>query len=228
MIGYLRGKIIEKNTGGIILDVSNVGYDVESPLSTLCQLPPVGEEASLWIFTHVREDAFRLFGFASAFDKKVFEALISVSSVGPKSALGLLGPLNGEELLEAILEGDLNTLVSVPGVGMKTAERLVLELKSKAQKLVAQLGDSSEGRIGATRASQAEPQDGKVPQALASRRVLEDLRSALSNLGYKDKQVNDVVREYEERGRQGETLVIEAVLREVLRKFSGRVVTTSQ
>lgn len=201
------------------MDVAGVGYEVEIPLSTACHLAVEGEDASLWIYTHVREDALRLFGFASRFDKRVFEALLSVSSVGPKSALGLLGPFTGAELCEALVAGDLRTLVSIPGVGMKTAERLVLELKIKAQKLLA---DGGEGRVGAV----ASQRTHAAETAHGYHRVMEDLRSALTNLGYKDKQVNELVAEYEERGRGGEALSIEVVLREALRKLSGRVLST--
>lgn len=217
MIGFLSGKILEKSTATVLLDVRDVGYDVEIPLSTCCLLPSEGNEVKLWIHTHVREDSLRLFGFATKFDKMVFETLITVSSVGPKSALGLLGPLNGIELCDCILSGDTTTLVSIPGVGQKTAERIVLELKSKVQKLVSlnEGGAVSTARAGAVRE--------KNIASSGQHKVIEDLRSALTNMGYKEKQVIEALRDVEERGRAGEELVIEVVLKDVLRKFSGRM-----
>ena len=136
MIGYLRGRLTEKTPDSVIVDVNGVGYEVSVPLSNICILPLVGHESALFIHTHVREDSIRLFGFASLLDRKVFETLIGVTGVGPKLALQLLGPLSGQDLCEAISAGRLAVLTSIPGVGAKTAERLVLELKSDRKSVV--------------------------------------------------------------------------------------------
>ena len=107
-----------------------VAYEVEVPASSLCLLPPLNQEAELYIITHVREDALRLFGFANYFDKLIFDSLIQVSGIGPKAALALLGVVDGFELCDMIINNQVVRLTSIPGIGAKTAERLVLELKN--------------------------------------------------------------------------------------------------
>ena len=134
MIGYLKGILFEKKPDHILLLVGGVGYEIEVPASSLCSLPELNKEVSLYIITHVREDALRLFGFISYFDKLVFDALIQVSGIGPKAALALLGVVDGFELSDLIIQNQVVRLTSIPGIGAKTAERLVLELKTKLQK----------------------------------------------------------------------------------------------
>jgi Holliday junction DNA helicase RuvA len=239
MIGYLRGVVLEKTPDSLILDVGGVGYEVTVPASSFCALPREREAASLYIHTHVREDAIRLFGFASLFDRRMFELLLTVNSVGPKAAMSLLGPLDGEELCRAVTAGSLETLVRIPGVGLKTAERLVLELKVKCQQLLSRkdeygAGTASMSGVGAMAASSADvdlqPKSAAVMRVAASRegaaRVLEDLRSALLNLGYREKQVAEVMKEYESRGRDGVAIVLEDALREILKQLSGRFLAT--
>jgi len=265
VIGFLRGTLLEKTPDALLLDVGGVGYELVVPVSSLCALPPEGEAAHLYIHTHVREDAIKLFGFASLFDRKVFEALISVTGVGPRLAVGLLGPLDGVELCEAVVEGRAPLLVSIPGVGAKTAERLVLELKDKFTKLLAlqhlysgaMANDRSETRFdrravagaagAAGAAKETDPavlfdegeaaegatagasRGGKAREArtlearLAARRVVEDLRSALENMGYKEKVVEAAVKEPEARLARGETVVFETALRSILGKLSGHL-----
>lgn len=162
MIGSLRGKLVDKRPNQALLDVGGVGYLVQIPLSTFTGLCALHQEATLLVHTHVREDQFLLFGFLTAREKQCFELLISASGVGPSLALKILSGMNLDELVPAIRKGDLAQLVRIPGVGRKTAERIVVELRDKLAAVDA-------------------PQAGKPP----SRSQLEsDVASALENLGY--------------------------------------------
>jgi Holliday junction DNA helicase RuvA len=133
LIGRLVGKVVEEaGDGSLVIDVGGVGYEVAAPLGTLGRAAADASGAvTLHVHTHVREDALLLYGFATADDKAVFRALISVSNVGPKIALSILGALAAPELASVVARGETSTLVKLPGVGKKTAERLVLELKDK-------------------------------------------------------------------------------------------------
>ena len=161
MIGFLRGVLIQKNPQELLLDVSGVGYRVLVPVSTFCRLGDQGAQAQLLIHTHVREDQLNLYGFATSTELELFEKLIGVSGVGPKVALGVLSGIEAEDLVHAIRANDVARLTRVPGVGKKTAERLILELKDKVSSLH-------------TAASE--------PVAPSPKRT--DLLSALANLGY--------------------------------------------
>lgn len=131
MIAYLRGTLLEKHPNLVIVETSGVGYEVTIPVSAYSSLPDKGAEVRLHIHTHVREDAFALFGFVSPTDKALFEKLITVSGIGPKLAVTALSGLAAPELAAAIRSGAIEQLVRIPGVGKKTAERLVLELRDK-------------------------------------------------------------------------------------------------
>src|SRR5262245_17444095 len=131
MIAHLRGTLLEKHPNLAIVDVGGVGYEVMIPVSAFSSLPETGAEVRLHIHTHVREDALVLFGFVSPADKTLFQKLIPVSGVGPKLAITTLGGLTAPDLAAAIKAGSLETLTRIPGVGKKTAERLVLELRDK-------------------------------------------------------------------------------------------------
>jgi Holliday junction DNA helicase RuvA len=131
MIAHLRGTLLEKHPNLVIVDTGGVGYEVTIPVSTYSSLPETGAEVQLHIHTHVREDALLLFGFVSAADKALFEKLITVSGIGPKLAVTTLGGLTAPDLAQAIREGSIEQLVRIPGVGKKTAERMVLELRDK-------------------------------------------------------------------------------------------------
>ncbi len=131
MIAHLRGTLLEKHPNLLVVDVGGVGYEVMIPVSAFSSLPDAGSEVRLHIHTHVREDALVLFGFISPADKVLFEKLITVSGVGPKLAITTLGCLTAPDLAAAIKSGSLETLTRIPGVGKKTAERLVLELRDK-------------------------------------------------------------------------------------------------
>ncbi|WP_455764191.1 Holliday junction branch migration protein RuvA [Sutterella wadsworthensis] len=131
MIGRLHGKLLEKNPPQILIDVSGVGYEVDVPMSTFCNLPEVGGELTLHTHFVVREDAQLLYGFATLAERTVFRALIKISGVGPKIALALLSGITVDQLKDAVDRGETGLLTKVPGIGKKTAERLVLELKGK-------------------------------------------------------------------------------------------------
>lgn len=166
MIAYLRGKLLEKHPNQIIVETGGVGYDVLIPVSTFSALPEAGSEVKLRIHTHVREDALSLFGFLTPEEKAMFEKLISVSGIGPKLAITVLSGLATSDLVAAIRNSAVEQLVRIPGVGKKTAERIVLELKDKMQ-----------GLSVAAAAGQTER-----PVAVLSA-VEQDVLSALLNLG---------------------------------------------
>jgi len=131
MIALLRGTLIEKHPNQAILDVGGVGYDVTIPISTFSKLPAAGAEALLRIHTHVREDALSLFGFLTKDEKNLFEKLIAVSNIGPGLAIKVLSGMDAGDLQNSIRRGEVEKLVRIPGVGKKTAERMVLELRDK-------------------------------------------------------------------------------------------------
>lgn len=136
MIASLRGTIIAKDLQHVVVDVAGVGYRVSVSAQTLAELPDQGNSVFLLCYTHVREDQLQLFGFLSAIEQKTFEQLISISGVGPKLAMTILSGMAANQVQQAISEGDLAKLTSIPGVGRKTAERLVVELRDKMTKLV--------------------------------------------------------------------------------------------
>src|SRR6476619_6912499 len=137
MLGFLRGRVISEEPSGVIVDVGGVGYELTVPVGSLSRAPrEANGDVELWVHTHVREDALDLFGFANELERRVFRLLVSVPNVGPKTALGLLGALPIAELARAISGRDLGRLGKVPGIGKKTAERLVVELIDKLPQLV--------------------------------------------------------------------------------------------
>lgn len=137
MIGWLRGRVISEEPSGLVLDVGGVGYELTAPVGTLGRAASQASgEVELWVHTHVREDALELFGFASELERRVFRLLVSVPNVGPKTAVGVLGALPLADLSRAISARDLGRLGKVPGIGKKTAERLVVELVDKLPALV--------------------------------------------------------------------------------------------
>lgn len=131
MISRLTGKLVEKNPPQIVIDVNGVGYEADVSMQTFCNLPPVGESVQLFTQLIIREDAHLLFGFATAEERKTFRQLIKVSGIGAKTALGILSAMTADELARAVAEEDVKRLSSAPGIGKKTAERMVLELRGK-------------------------------------------------------------------------------------------------
>ena len=202
MIGSLRGKLIDKRPNLVLLDVGGVGYQVIIPLSTFTSLGAMHTETTLLIHTHVREDQLALYGFFTAREKQCFELLISASGVGPSLALKILSGMSLDELVPAIRQGDLAQLVRIPGVGRKTAERMVVELRDKL-------------------AAVDVPQAGKP----ATRSQLEaDVASALENLGYDQRAVEKAIA-------QSRTTVgndFETLLRASLQVLGGAAMKKSQ
>ncbi len=229
MIGYLKGILLEKKPEHILLYVNGVGYEVEVPASSLCLLPKLNEPVALYILTHVREDSFRLFGFVNYFDKLIFDSLIQVSGIGPKAALALLGVVDGFELCDFIIHNQVVRLTSIPGIGAKTAERLVLELKTKLQKLLARYeGERAPSPDVVTLFPEESLQEHvkatpKQKDNLIRRQTVDDLKSALANLGYKEKQTAEVVEHFAKKIHAGEDIPFEIALKQVLKKMSEHV-----
>jgi Holliday junction DNA helicase RuvA len=165
VIAHLRGRILEKHPNRIVVDVTGVGYDVAVPLSTYYGLGETGSDIALRVHTHVREDALALYGFATALELDLFERLIGISGIGPKLALAVLSGIEPMDLIRAIESGDVARLTAIPGVGKKTSERIVLELKDRLP------------RAPAAAVAVGRP----TPEPLALR---DDVLSALVNLGY--------------------------------------------
>jgi Holliday junction DNA helicase RuvA len=163
VIALLRGRILEKQPNRIVVDVNGVGYDVSVPLSTFYGLGETGADIALRIHTHVREDALALYGFATRIEQELFERLISVSGIGPKVALAVLSGIEPPELVRAIERADLARLTAIPGVGKKTSERIVLELKDRLPRAPI-------------------PEESGISSAAPVLR--DDVFSALMNLGY--------------------------------------------
>lgn len=188
MIAHISGKLIQKLPNSVIVDVGGVGYELNVPLSTFYDLGEIGANVSLRVHTHVREDALQLFGFRTEAEKKLFLLLNSVSGIGPKLAITVLSGLSAEELIQAIRAGNLTKLTGIPGVGKKTAERMLVELKDKVAAILPPgLEDSTTAVIAQTGDT-----------------MREDVISALVNLGYvraqAEKAVGAVLKETPEAG----------------------------
>jgi Holliday junction DNA helicase RuvA len=181
MIALLRGTLIEKHPNQAVVDVGGVGYDVQIPVSTFSALADVGAEVRLRIYTHVREEALALFGFATAEEKTIFERMIAVSGIGPKLAITVLSGLATADLLAAIRNGSVEQLVRIPGVGKKTAERIILELRDKLEGV----------------APSAAPSETAAPAMSAIDR---DVLSALVNLGCQRAAAETAVRKAKAAG----------------------------
>jgi Holliday junction DNA helicase RuvA len=194
MIASISGKLRRKGTDYLVVDVSGVGYEVHVPLSTYCGIPDQGDDVSLHIHTHLREDSLSLFGFLTEAEKDMFLLLMGVSGIGPKLALAVLSSLAVADLSCAISASDEAKLCAVPGIGKKTAARMVLELKDKIKHLVSSPAVSS-------------------PTTAAGTDDAEDVISALVGLGYKKPLAEETVRKIKDH-RPG--LAIEELIREAL------------
>jgi Holliday junction DNA helicase RuvA len=163
VIAHLRGQILYKIPHYVVIDCGGVGYELAISVATYTELPEVGKEVQLHVHTHVREDALQLFGFYEVTEKRLFEKLLTISGIGPKLAITVLSGINAERLVGAIRAGDHATLTRIPGIGKKTAERVVLELKDKLDDMAGFVPDDAPRSLGA---------------------VADDVLSALVNLGY--------------------------------------------
>ena len=194
MIGRLTGKLVLKQPPLLLLDVGGVGYEIEAPMSTFYKLPPTGEMLTLQTHLTVREDAHLLFGFGSAAEKDLFRALIKLSGVGPKLALSVLSGMSVEEFWITVRAQDVVRLTKIPGVGKKTAERLVLEMRDKS-------GAPAEAGIPGTVPANASP--------------LQEARSALASLGYKPAEIERYTQAVYKDGMTTEQIIQEALKRAV-------------
>ena len=199
MIGFLSGKILEKDANTVIVDVGGVGYEVTIPLSTFYELGEIGSDVSLRIFTHVREDALQLFGFKTARERDLYLKLISVQGIGAKSGITMLSGMSADEIVAAIRTNNIARLTSIPGVGRKTAERLVVELRDKIAEL----------SVGAAAGSSA--------PAASTDAVFDDALSALVNLGY---QRNAAEKALQESAKDGTELTVQKLLRSALQRLA--------
>jgi Holliday junction DNA helicase RuvA len=191
----------------VVVDVQGVGYELFVPLSTFAALPDLGKTVALHVHTAVREDAIQLYGFASGLERRVFELLLRASRVGPRMAQGILSGISASALLEAIQVGDVHRLKRVPGVGLKTAERIVVELRDRAAEVAA--GE----RAGAF------PPSAAAPSQLASAR--DEALSALVNLGYPRPHAEQVVDDaLADAGRESESPDLAALIRAALRRLA--------
>ena len=204
MIARLSGTLVEKQPGAAVVDVAGVGYQVAIPLSTYYELGDPGSHVELLVHTHVREDAISLFGFCKRFEKEMFSRLIGVSGVGPRTALAVLSGLGASELVESVRARDVHRLSAIPGIGRKTAERIVVDL---ADRMEALLTPADGGQV-TDAAGEASAPD-----------LRRDLVSALVNLGYNARAAADVAMRVI-RGAGAPTPPFQALLRETLRMLS--------
>jgi Holliday junction DNA helicase RuvA len=195
MIGRLTGRLASKTPDHVLLDVGGVGYFVHIPLSTFYELPEQESPASLWIHTHVREDALALYGFLTERERSLFLLLLGVAGIGPRVALTVLSGMPPTELIDALRSQDVRRLIAIPGVGKKTAERMVLELSEKAANLPGEA-------------------PGKPPAAVAA----DDVISALVNLGYRKTEAERAV---DGAARAGAPKDFGEFLKEALRRLTG-------
>ncbi len=201
MIARLSGILVEKSVTQCIVDVHGAGYRVVVPLTTFYELPEIGQPVVIHVHTHVREDAIHLYGFHAREEQAVFQLMISVSGIGPKLAINILSGITAGELIRAVMEDDLKRLTGIPGVGKKTAERMILELKDKVAKF-----DGDTVAVGAVTAEKGV-------------QVKEDALSALVNLGYKGSAVKEVVDRIMREAPDAPSL--DQLLKRVLRTLAG-------
>jgi len=204
MIAHLSGTLLSKQANSVILDVSGVGYEVNIPLSTFYDLEDLGSTVQLRIYTHVREDAIQLFGFKTARERELFLKLISVTGIGPKLGITLLSGMSADEMIASIRTNNLARLTLIPGVGRKTAERLIMELREK----VAELSSAQlEEELGA-KPEAAEPTEDTVRA---------DALSALTNLGYQRSAAEKAI---DAALGEGGDVTVESILRRGLKKLA--------
>ena len=204
MIAHLSGTLREKQATSVILDVGGVGYEVTIPVTTFYGMEDAGSQIQLRIYTHVREDTLQLFGFSTARERELFRLLISVSGIGPKSGIAMLSGMSADEIVTAIRTNNLARLTSIPGVGRKTAERLVIELRDK---MAALSGPALEEQVAAGGPTAAQSEDA----------LREDTLAALLQLGFPrpaaEKTITNAMQE-------GGDLSVETLLRRSLRQLS--------
>ena len=200
MIAHIQGSLYFKSPEHLIIDVDGIGYQVHVPLTTFYELPDVGNTVALHIHTHVREDVLQLYGFQAQEEKALFIRLIGVAGIGPRLAVNILSGISPAELAESLLQGDLARLISIPGVGRKTAERIMVEMRDKLPALAADRDIALSVKNAAAEA------------------VIEDAISALVNLGYKKGLAQRAVDQAQQRLQ--EEMTLERLLKESLRALA--------
>jgi holliday junction DNA helicase RuvA len=204
MIAHLSGTLLSKQATSVIVDVSGVGYEVSIPLSTFYDLEDLGSTVQLRIYTHVREDAIQLYGFKTARERELFMKVISVSGIGPKLGITLLSGMSADEMIASIRTNNLARLTLIPGVGKKTAERLIMELREK----VAELSSAQlEEELGAKPETAEQTED----------TVRADALSALLNLGYQRSAAEKAI---DAALGEGGDVTVESILRRSLKKLA--------
>ncbi|NKB63347.1 MAG: Holliday junction branch migration protein RuvA [Gammaproteobacteria bacterium] len=194
MIGFLKGKLLQKLPPFILLDVNGVGYELEAPMATFYMLPQENEEVSLFTHLVVREDAQLLFGFSDQAQRQLFRLLLRINGVGPKVALAILSTLSAEEFVFCIRNEDADTLVRVPGIGKKTAERMIIDMRDR----ISELGESGSG-------------EGSTTHSEVLQTPIQDAIGALVSLGYKPVEANKAVRAVESEHSKRDDLIRNAL-----------------
>lgn len=205
MIGRIHGTLLDKQAPNLLVDINGLGYEVAVPMTTYYELPEVG--AAVTLFTHlvVREDAQLLYGFAAQRERSLFRLLIKISGVGPKVALAILSGMTAEEFVHCVQNGDSATLVSLPGIGLKTAQRLLVETKDRVQAIC--------------NVESAEPMPPSLSeQPLSGQRALAEAESALIALGYKKPEANRVLRKLGVDDQSSSEQLIRLALRSMVRQ----------
>ncbi len=195
MIGRLMGKLIEKQPPNLLVDVNGVGYEIEAPMTTIYQLPEIGEPITLFTHLAIRDDAHLLFGFASKHERSLFRSLIKVNGVGAKMALTILSGIESDEFVRCIQDNDIARLVKLPGVGKKTAERLIIEMRDKLNAWE-NINTSSPNNVGL-----AKGDEGPASEAV----------SALISLGYKPQEASRFVHAVAREDMNSEEIIREAL-----------------
>lgn len=198
MIGYLKGILLDKRPPTLVLDVNGVGYELDAPMTTFYDLPAPGEAVTVHTHMVVREDAQLLFAFSDAPQRNVFRSLLKVSGIGPRVALAILSTLSTREFFSAVTDNDVARLTRVPGIGRKTAERLMVEMRDRVLKQIEDSGESSSAAV--------EQRDNPV----------EDAVGALIALGYKAPEASRAIRDIDAGGLSSEDLI-----RQALRQLAG-------
>jgi len=200
VIGRIRGKLLEKQAPELLVDVNGVGYEIQAPMTTIYQLPPLGEAVDLFTHLVVREDAQLLYGFASSEDRALFRALIKVNGVGPKLALTILSGMDVADFVRCVRDGDSAGLVRLPGVGKKTAERLLIEMRDRLRDWHADGVAVGEGAA-------------TLPARAGDR--LQDAESALIALGYKPQEAAKMIAAVKDDSASSEELIRAALKKAV-------------
>lgn len=196
MIGRLRGTLLEKRPPWLLLEAAGVGYEVEAPMTVFYNLPEAGSEVVLYTHLAVRDDAHLLFGFADRYERELFRALIRVNGVGPKMALAILSGIEADRLVRCIRDQQVDALVKIPGVGRKTAERLLVDLGDRLEKL-----EGSPMQVG-----------GAAPAVAGGPDTVEDAVAALEALGYRNRDARQaVLKANDEEGLSSEALIRRAL-----------------